>query len=196
MCNGPPCCVLPLERSPKFGPSCDGCSKPSREIDKSKTVVKKRRHVRSIRNFSEPAQEKSIEGLPQTCWIRNQSNVELCLTNKHSFVDHKHLNLYYWCMLTNIVLSTFFLSLAFAKPIAPNFSPEETGCLIFTTLSDKQVITTYGDNCKVRTAPCSTFKITLAEVGFKNEKLNPMEKVSSGMELRENEKSSIRTRIF
>lgn len=77
-------------------------------------------------------------------------------------------------MFVSIILSIFFRFPALAKPVAPNFSAGETGCLIFTTLLDKPSITTFGDNCKVRTAPCSTFKVALAELGFKNEKLSPI----------------------
>jgi beta-lactamase class D len=77
-------------------------------------------------------------------------------------------------MRSQIILFTFVSSLAFAKPVAPNFSMREAGCMIFTTIAGKPETKTFGDNCKVRTAPCSTFKIALAELGFRNEKLNLM----------------------
>lgn len=76
-------------------------------------------------------------------------------------------------MISSVFLSMTLIVSAQAKPIAPNFAPEEEGCLAYSVLGDKAEIMSYGQNCKVRTAPCSTFKITAAELGFKKKKLNP-----------------------
>src|SRR5262249_38986693 len=53
------------------------------------------------------------------------------------------------------------------------FSSGEDGCLARASVSPKADAVSFGSNCTLRTAPCSTFKITLAELGFKNKKLNP-----------------------
>ncbi|MGE0631097.1 MAG: penicillin-binding transpeptidase domain-containing protein [Pseudobdellovibrionaceae bacterium] len=75
--------------------------------------------------------------------------------------------------MTLLFLLSAIAFFSHAKDAEPHFSPKESGCLIYKDLSDPKQIKTFGHNCKLQTPPCSTFKITLAELGFKNEKLEP-----------------------
>lgn len=61
---------------------------------------------------------------------------------------------------------------AFAKIDGPNFSSTEDGCLILSSISGGDEKKVYGENCKLRSHPCSTFKVALAEIAFKNQKIN------------------------
>lgn len=78
-------------------------------------------------------------------------------------------------MVTNFIIIFIFLFSVDAKPKAPAFTSEENGCLAYVKLDSKSNIETYGKNCEVQMSPCSTFKITLAELGFKNKKLDVTE---------------------
>ena len=59
-----------------------------------------------------------------------------------------------------------------AKLNGPMFAPEEIGCLAFANLTNGSETQIFGENCGVRTRPCSTFKIALAEIAFNNQKIN------------------------
>ena len=61
---------------------------------------------------------------------------------------------------------------AFAKIDGPNFSSTEAGCLILSSIPGGDGKKVYGENCKLRSPPCSTFKVALAEIAFKNQKIN------------------------
>ncbi len=65
------------------------------------------------------------------------------------------------------------ISPVFAKTATPEFKQGEMGCLEFSPLAENSKKIKFGSNCEVQTTPCSTFKIAIAEVGFKNGNLNP-----------------------
>lgn len=71
-----------------------------------------------------------------------------------------------------IILFILLAPSVHAKPAAPAFTPKEIGCLVFSPLFDASAMVKYGANCEVQTAPCSTFKIAIAEIGFRSGKLN------------------------
>ncbi len=75
--------------------------------------------------------------------------------------------------MIKLILFLVSISLfASAKSEGPNFSTTENGCLIYTNLADRKETQVFGENCSVRSPPCSTFKIALAEIAFKNKKID------------------------
>jgi beta-lactamase class D len=61
---------------------------------------------------------------------------------------------------------------AWAKNEGPKFTASENGCLVFANLNTSKKLEAYGENCGIRSQPCSTFKIALAEMAFKHRKIN------------------------
>jgi beta-lactamase class D len=55
--------------------------------------------------------------------------------------------------------------------MSPHFASDEDGCLAYVELGHTEIVS-QGKNCKLQTAPCSTFKIAIAEIGYKYKKLN------------------------
>lgn len=59
-----------------------------------------------------------------------------------------------------------------AKTQPPQFLATEDACFVFANISDKKDSYSFGKSCNVRTPPCSTFKVVLAEIAFKIKKVN------------------------
>lgn len=75
--------------------------------------------------------------------------------------------------MLSIISALMIVLQVYANPPAPLFGPGEMGCLEFSPLTEKSEKIKFGSNCEVQTAPCSTFKIAIAEMGFKSGKLKP-----------------------